>query len=211
VEVVESRSRNAAELLPLVSDADAAIVQYANVDATVIRAMRAVGVDLTFRFSADDYSSPSAGIFYRLEDTSHYPFGYHAPTGFPDEKEIWQGSGPLIMSWRAVTYMLRISSIVNLADQTNAGIPVAANRTPNAIVDFWMNRALGYALDSASRDRIAMFIVDNAVDNMGMHGTATTTIKTTTTTTPPIGNTSYQKILRAVVGLILMSPEAMRR
>ena len=70
---------------------------------TIIRAMRAVGVDLTFRFASNDYSSPSAGIFYRLEDTSHYPFGYHAPTGFPDEKEIWQGSGPLVMSWRAVT------------------------------------------------------------------------------------------------------------
>ncbi len=178
---------------------------------TMIRAMRAVGVDLTFRFILGDYGSPSSGIFYRLEDTSHYPFGYHAPTGFPDEKEIWQGSGPLVMSWRALTYMLRISEIVNLADQTNAGIPVAANRTPNAIVDFWMNRALGYALDSASRDRIVQFIVDNAVDNLNMHGTAGTTIKTSTTTTPPIGNTSYQKILRAVLGLILMSPEAMRR
>lgn len=174
---------------------------------TVIRAMRAVGVDLTFRISLDDYSSPSNGIFYRLEDTSHYPFGYGPPTGFPDEKEIWQGSGPLVMSWRAVTYMLRISSIVNLADQTNIGIPVAADRTPNAIVDFWMNRALGYPLDSVSRDRIAKFIVDN----LGMGGTASTTIKTLTTTAAPIGNTTYQKILRAVVGLILMSPEAMRR
>jgi len=176
---------------------------------TVIRAMRAAGVDLTFRI--DD--SASDGIFYRLEDTSHYPFGYSAPTGFPDEKEIWQGSGPLVMSWRTLTYMLRQSSIFtwpnfpSLADQTNNGIPVAANRTPNAIVDFWMNRALGYALDSVSRDRIAKFIVDN----LGMAGTATTTIKTTTTTTPPIGDTTYQKILRAVVGLILMSPEAMRR
>ena len=101
--------------------------------------------------------------------------------------------------------MLRQSEIVNLADQTNAGIPVTANRTPNAIVDFWMNRALGYALDSVSRDRIVKLITDN------LGGTAAAAINTPTNTAPPIGYTTYQKILRAVVGLILMSPEAMRR
>lgn len=168
---------------------------------TLIRAMRAVDVNLTFRIE----HSASNNIFNRLYDTSHYPFGYEAPTGFPDEQETWQGTGPLIMSWRAITYMLKQSTIVNLADQTNAGIPVENDRTPNNIVDFWMNRALGYALDPVTRDRIVQFITDT------VGSTADTLINTTTTTTPPIGDTTYQRILRAVVGLILMSPDAMRR
>lgn len=165
---------------------------------TLIRAMRAADVDFTIRI--DD--SVSNGVYYRLDDTGQYPFGYEPPTGYPDEREMWQGSGPLIMSWRTITYMLRQSSIVNLADQTNTGIPLAADRTPQNVVDFWMDRALGYALDGAVTARIVQFITDLLA----------------IASTDPIPNSadtgassSYQRVIRAVVGLILMSPDALRR
>jgi len=166
---------------------------------TVVRAMRGAGLDLTFRIDHND----SNGIWNRLDDTSHYPFGYGPPTGYPDERAMWQGSGPLIMSWRVVTYLLRRFAAVNLAEQTNTGIPLVNDRTPANIVDFWMLRALGYALDAASADRMVQFVTD------ALGGTANAPINTDTTNTTEFS--TYQKIIRGVVGLVLMAPDAMRR
>ena len=166
---------------------------------TIIRAMRSADVDLTFRID----HSVSNSIFGRLDDTGQYPFGYDAPTGYPDEKEMWQGSGPLIMSWRTVTYMLRQDSIVNLAEQTNIGIPVEADRSPSNIVNFWMNRALGYSLDIAIANRMTQFITD------ALGGLPDNPINTDSSNIS--SGSTYQRIIRAVVGLVLMSPDAMRR
>jgi len=165
---------------------------------TVVRAMRAANVDLSFRID----HSISDSIWSRLTDTGHYPYGYEAPTGYPDERVQWQGSGALIMSWRAVTYLLRQPTIVNLALQTNTGIPNAADRTPTNVVNFWMDRVLGYALEANQSSRMVNFIIES------VGGTANTTILNNSDT----GYYSkYQKVLRALVGLILMSPDAMRR
>jgi uncharacterized protein (DUF1800 family) len=176
---------------------------------TVVRAMRGCGVDLSMRID----HSPSNSIFGRLDDTSHYPFGYSPPTGFPDQREMWQGAGPLVMSWRTVTYMLRNTGenlpgsgpILNLAEQTNGLLPSTSDRTPQNIVNAWMDRALGYALPSNVSDRMVQFITDIAGigSNQTLHDFTDT------------GNTgsgsTYQRIIRGVVGLILMAPDAMRR
>jgi uncharacterized protein (DUF1800 family) len=164
---------------------------------TVVRAMRAADVDLSFRID----HSVSNSMWYRLSDTGHYPYGYEAPTGYPDEQSQWQGSGPLIMSWRALTYLLRQYSVVNLAMQANTGIPNAADRTPTNLVNFWMNRALGYSLDSAQAERIVSFVFES------VSVSANTPFSNTDTT----DSSTYQRINRAVLGLILMSPDAMRR
>jgi uncharacterized protein (DUF1800 family) len=165
---------------------------------TVVRAMRAANVNLSFRI---DHSTSNA-IWNRLADTGHYPFGYDAPTGYPDEQAQWQGSGPLIMSWRAVTYLLRQPAIVNLAQQANDAITNPADRTPENLVVFWMNRCLGYSLDSTQAGRIVTFVIDS------IGGSANTEIANNSN----VGDFStYQKINRAVVGLVLMSPDAMRR
>ena len=175
---------------------------------TVVRAWRASGVDLTFRI--DDSASNS--IWYRLDDTSHYPFGYAAPTGFPDERAFWQGSGPLIMSWRCITYMLRRDDIVNQAQQTNDHFTLVADRTPRNIVLWWINRALGYDLPSEVENRILKFVTD-----ITGPGSEDVSIETYTDTLDVLNvdgtakNTTYQRIIRGVVGLILMSPDAMRR
>jgi len=166
---------------------------------TLVRAMRGADVDLTIRID----HAVSNGVFGRLDDTGQYPFGYEPPTGYPDERALWQGSGPLIMSWRTVTYLLKQPSVVNLAQQTNDGIPLAADRTPAHIAAFWSQRALGYLLDGAVLDRIAQFI-------SGIDGAAVgNPLNTNTTDTGD--NSTYQRIVRGVVGLVLMAPEAMRR
>ena len=168
----------------------------------VIGALRAADMNFTIRMGHD----PSNRVVYRLDDTSHYPFYYAAPTGYPDDRSQWQGSGPLIQTWRAVTRMLRESTEVNLAEQTNTEIPVIAERTPENIVNMWMTRALGYPLASAQTQVVIDFI--SARPNIaGADQPLDPGINTTDTG----GSSTYQRIIMAAVGLILMSPNAMRR
>jgi len=183
---------------------------------TVMRAWRASGVDLTFRI--DD--SESNNIWNRLDDTSHYPFGYSPPTGYPDEREFWQGSGPLIMSWRTVTFMLKRDQIVNQAEQTNAHFTNAADRTASNIVYWWITRALGYDLPAAVSDRIIQYVTDILaglkpafVGDLANEPFATFGIDTDTVFNidGSAKNSTYQRIIRGIVGLILMTPQAMRR
>ena len=124
---------------------------------TVARAMRATGMDLTIRIDHGD----SNAIVYRLDDAGHLPFGWEPPTGYPDSKAIWQGSGPLVMSWRTVTRMLRNfdDGALNLADQTNSML-AQGNRTVINIVTNWADRALGYSPPSGQLSRIMQFISD---------------------------------------------------
>jgi len=162
---------------------------------TLIRAMRGADVDFTIRVD----ESVSNSVFGRLDDTGQYPFGYTAPTGYPDESVMWTGSGPLIMSWRTVTYMLRRGEVVNFAEQTNGGISDPDERTPVKIVDFWMNRVLGYAMDASVTAKLVEFVVDTA----GVEDDEPVP-------SHPMSST-YKKILRGLVGLILMSPDSMKR
>lgn len=81
---------------------------------TVLRAWRAADVD----FTPVDSNGISGGILGRLEQAGQRPWDIEPPTGFPDFKEFWQGSGTLIGSWRAVTYMLTRNGILNLALET---------------------------------------------------------------------------------------------
>lgn len=178
---------------------------------TLVRAMRATNVDLSIRTD----NNVSNAIFGRLDDTSHYPFGYSPPTGFPDERVMWQGAGPLVMSWRTITHMLRRSDenvpgagpMLNLAEQTNTMIPSTASRTPQNIVNEWMDRALGYALSTNVSDRMVQFITDIA--GIGANTPFPTSGPYDSTDTSD--NSNYQRIMRGLVGLILMAPDAMRR
>jgi len=175
---------------------------------TLVRAWRASGVDLTMRI---DHGA-SNSIWGRLDDTP--------PTGFPDERAFWQGSGPLIMSWRVVTYMLRRNEIVNQAKQTTDHFTDPDDRTAIKIVAWWITRALGHDLPSAVSNRIEDYVVeilmlrkpgyvgDYAADPFDTIGIDTTKL---TNDDGTAYNGDYQKIVRGLIGLILMSPDAMRR
>ena len=152
-----------------------------------------------------------------------YSIAYGPPTGFPDERAFWQGSGPLIMSWRVVTHMLRRNEIVNQAAQTNNHFTDPDDRTAINIVSWWINRALGHDLSPAVSDRIVDYVVEilmlrkpdysgdpgeYAADPFDTIGIDTTKLINDDGT---VYNGYYQQIVRGLIGLILMSPDAMRR
>ena len=181
----------------------------------IISAMRAADVDVDFR---NDHS-PSNDVFFRLDDTGQKPYDNDTPTGFPDEKALWSGSGPLVSSWRTITYFLERSGdtyddpdtgvmgglrYCNIAIQANTEISDPNNRTPTMLVDMWMLRLRGYSYDATTRSRLITYVMDKsgltanqAFDPADSNDTG--------------NNSVYQRVNYTLVGLILMSPDAIRR
>jgi hypothetical protein len=128
---------------------------------------------VNFKFSQD--------LYWMLSDSGQMPFGWVTPDGFPDTKPAWLGSTPLIMTWRLVNMLF-----LNWAPTTPGGdwqefYPVdvtattkaalaSGQRTANNIVNFWVNRFLGYdaavpagpQLDSGVRAELVAFMQQNA-------------------------------------------------
>lgn len=170
---------------------------------TVLRAWRAADVDLT----PAESNGISGGILGRLEQAGQRPWDIEPPTGFPDFKEFWQGTGTLIASWRTVTYMLTRNGILNLALETNGEIPTAGQRTPTNIASTWFGLVLGTAPEAAVVNEVVQFIssiagvgVNEPLDNAGNINTSDTS-----------DGSRYQRIMRATVGLIIMLPVGQRR
>jgi len=173
---------------------------------TFIAGMRAADVDFspTLPPHSDGVSFNRPGFMWGLVDpTGNRPFGWETPDGYPDEKAIWQGSGPFVMAWRAATWFLRYEEngvpIVNLAQQTNA-VLASANRTPGQIADLWIARVLARALDPARRQLVVDFLAQGGDENAPIPNNDDTGHWST-----------YQQLIRAAVGMLSSSPEAMQR
>ena len=175
----------------------------------IASALRAAGVDFTFemRSAADD--AGQFGFSFDIARAGQEPFAYGPPTGYPEDRAIWEGTGPLIMSWRAVSRMLRNtagtsgSQFADVAGITNnAGIAL----TPNTLVDFWAGRILGsaFALDAAKRNVMVAFVQ--------AHGQAPGPDS-------PLGvdtgdtdvNSAYQRVVRGLVLQLVLLPDVMVR
>ena len=175
----------------------------------IAAALRAAGADFTFemRSAADD--AGEFGFTSDIRRAGQEPFAYEPPTGYPEDRAIWQGSGPLIMSWRAVSRMLRDtdwtggSQFADVAGMTNAaGIAL----TPNALVDFWTDRILGsaFALDAPKRDVMVGFVQS--------HGQAAGPDALLGVDTGNTGaNSAYQRVVRGLVLQLALLPDVMVR
>jgi hypothetical protein len=131
---------------------------------------------LHYKFSQD--------LYWRWSETGHLPFSWVTPDGFPDTRAAWLGSTPLVMTWRLLNSLFLDWAPVDLNDpggQWYAYYPVDAvaitksqfatnQRTANAIVDYWVNRFLGYdaaspaspQLDAGVRGLLVAFMQQNA-------------------------------------------------
>ncbi len=182
----------------------------------IIAAMRAADVDIDFR---NDHS-PSNSVYSRLDDTGQEPYDNDTPTGYPDEKPLWSGTGPLVTTWRTITYFLGRSGdtyddpdtgemdrlhYCNVAEQGNSELPSTTNRTPTQLVDMWMLRLRGYSYDAATRTRLITYVMDKG----GV--TALQSLHDVMDTNDTTNDSTYHRITYTLVGLILMSPDAIRR
>lgn len=175
----------------------------------VASALRAANVPYDFELNSAADNAGFHGWYWTWNLTGQLPFSCEPPTGYAEDASFWKGSGPLVMSWRTVSRMLRgvdsgsAPAYVNFAAQTNAaGIPL----TPNAIVDHWLDRiqGAGHATSPAKRAEIVAFVRTN--------GNAAGDDQTLGINTGDTGEWStYQHVIRGVFTLIALLPERMIR
>ncbi|MCH9648694.1 MAG: DUF1800 domain-containing protein [Deltaproteobacteria bacterium] len=158
----------------------------------VTSALRAAEGNFSFRL--DD--SETGTLMWLYSQTGHELFDWKPPNGYPDFKTAWQSTTPRVMSWRICNWFVdnRDDSDVYLLDilgQTPPGV-----RSANALVDFWTDRVLGRPLEPSDRTELVEFMAQGFLPDLDL---------------PLDSDEAIQTRLRALVGLIFMSPEFLWR
>jgi len=175
---------------------------------TVVSAMRACDSDINMTVGSSYFNT----FRWLFDATGHRPWGWSPPNGYPDRAEIWLGSSSLVRSWRMLHWLLDGDHIAtgNGLDvlQATLDAPELANpaeRTPRNLAAFWYQRLLGYQPEPAQLLAAAEMLrqSDSRTTPIGLDDA----IDLTTNSWPDY----WQEGLRALVGLILTSPEFLRK
>ncbi|MCP3956298.1 MAG: DUF1800 domain-containing protein [bacterium] len=156
-----------------------------------VSAMRAAGADFTLRMDDSDTNS----FLWRYDDTGQELFTWPTPDGFPDEREAWQSMTPRVMSWRLCNWLIDFDDdsgnwYLDVLGQTPGGV-----RTPNELADFWIDRILQRPMGTEDRDEIVQFIAQGFNPDFDLD----------------LNDDDTADRVRAMVGLILMSPDFLWR
>lgn len=108
--------------------------------------------------------APGDSFFWMYERMGQPLFQWQPPNGFPDRKEDWSSTMPLLGRWRMCNWLIdnwryggeganKDDLRINLLPQMPAGV-----KTPEAIVDYWAQRILGRSLPPTERAAIVQFM-----------------------------------------------------
>lgn len=133
--------------------------------------------------------------FFWLYDRCGQPlFGWHPPDGFPDSKEDWSSTMPMLQRWRLCNWLMDGwryggdgANHDDLRINLTAQMP-SEHTTAESIVDFWAWRILGRALPPTERAAIVTFMAYGSSPTAALPAAA------------------IAERLRFMVGLILMAP-----
>ena len=118
--------------------------------------MRALNVDFTIR--PDDDSSNS--FMWNYSNAGHSLFRWRPPDGYPDFKEAWLSTSPLVMSWRLIKWFTGFSAndiyFADILGQTPLSIDTATG-----LVDFWIDRLFHRPLEAAHRQEVINFMAQD--------------------------------------------------
>ncbi|MDX1502779.1 MAG: DUF1800 domain-containing protein [Thermoanaerobaculia bacterium] len=154
----------------------------------VVGAMRAGGADFPF-VDGDPDTDTFDWLYY---NTGQDLFSWRAPNGYPDAKEDWVSTGPRVMCWRLLNWLVdsrddldnyRLDAFA----QTPAGV-----RSANALVDFWVDRVLGRTIADGDRQELVELMAQGHNPDFDL---------------PLDTDTSTRERLQALLGLIFMMPE----
>lgn len=159
---------------------------------TLCSALRACGLDHTLRM--DDRFSNDLTYYARI--TGQPVFRWQTPDGFPDTREQWLSSSSIIMSWRALNRFSESRHDSNVLVLDVLGETPATARSANQLADYWIERILGRSIAAAGRDEIVTFMGAGTNPDLALK-------------IDPDSGTHER--LRAMVALITMSPEFLRR
>ncbi|MBZ0222094.1 MAG: DUF1800 domain-containing protein [Dokdonella sp.] len=181
-----------------------------------ISALRGLVADFTPLPDNTGSWTTSEEFIYRLQGCGNRLFYWPAPDGYPDTQEVWSSSSALGMTLKMLPRLLEMRQINGdsnsafLADvqaQTLAAFPNAADRSALNIINYWCDRLLG--MRPAQTHGVAL-------DFLRQEAAATTPLGLGTDEwhLSPANQLSqhYTKSrLRTAIGLILCSPDFLRR
>lgn len=160
-----------------------------------------------------DNWDPWRRFFSMLSDTGHGPFSWPSPDGFPDADRSWTVSAVLGPTWRLLSHMPQMEDefdrrLMPILDETLAALS-PDDRTTSRIVDYWLERVLGYAPPAHRRKELIDFLRQNSSSDAPL----------VLDDNPPYGSWNGNDLsrhftgarLNAMVSLMLTLPEAHQR
>lgn len=95
---------------------------------------------------------PISEFFWYYDAMGQPMFGRRSPEGWSDVRDAWVNTTSMLHRWRFANWLIEKGI---KTDQTDVTVDVVAQmpvgvRTPNAIVDFWVQRLLGRPMHPAS-------------------------------------------------------------
>ena len=153
-----------------------------------VSALRAADADFTIMLGDDDSDS----FLYYYDRMGQPLFSWPTPDGYPDFKAAWHSTTPMVMRWRLFNWLIDLRDDadafrLDVLSQTPAGV-----RSPTDLADFWLNRILGRAASSTTRQQVIEFMAQGRNPDYDL---------------PLDTDEDVQDRLRSMVALILMSPE----
>ena len=191
---------------------------------SAVSALRSTSADFTPKPDNTVLYTPTEEFMGRLQAAGHKLFYWPAPNGYPDDPIAWSSTGTLGMTLKMLPRLLEMHQtesyngaypfLINVHAQT-LGAFAANQRTAANIMGYWCDRILGYrpeptytvATDFLRQNAAATAVLDLVTDGTDSGHPANTG-------TWNLNNLSQHYTiarLRTAIGLILCSPEFLRR
>lgn len=179
-----------------------------------IAAFRAVGTEWqpkwTLPIPAQEDATPETALMARLSRTGHGTYEWTPPNGYPDVQRPWLATNSMAALWRLLSWLPKHTAIPG--DESTAVLPILSvsraevpTWTAGALVNFWCRRLLGYLPKESHRQVLVGFLLQNG-------DRATFVIPDTNVdSATDLKNHRCQDRIKAMVSMILMSPEFMSR
>lgn len=196
---------------------------------SAVGALRALAADFTPKPDNTGTWTSSEEFVGRLQAAGHRLFYWPAPNGYPDTQVAWSGTSALGMTMRMLPRLLEMHQgesynnanpfLVDVQGQTLQKFPNAADRTAANIIGYWCDRVLGFrppqsynaVLDFFRQEAAATAALDLVADSTDNNGVPQRT--GVWHLNPPNQLSQHYTIarLRVAIGLLLCSPEFLRR
>jgi uncharacterized protein (DUF1800 family) len=151
----------------------------------IASAMRAAGAQFPFVIGDGD----SDNFFWYFGNAGQPLFGRRSPDGYPDNQAAWTSPNPRVGGWRLCTWLMNESAAgtyyLDVVGQTPSGV-----RSANDLADFWIDRILGRPMSPTDRGYVVQLMAAGQNPDLSLPW-----------------NDSVKHRVRAMVGLILWSPE----
>ncbi|MEZ4862955.1 MAG: DUF1800 domain-containing protein [Caldilineaceae bacterium] len=118
--------------------------------------------------AAEGDFTPENSFFWSYDAMGQSLFSWQPPNGYPDVKESWSSTMPMLQRWRMCNYLIDWKYGGDGANKDDKRLPLlnpASVKSPNAIITYWSDRLLGIQLPDGERGPIVDFLANGRNPN----------------------------------------------